>query len=892
MTIWKNSEQNERKFPDGTIWVGKAEDPIVSDGILFLGKNGRAWRILEIDQEENRILLISEEAVCKKPYHEADESCTWKTCSLRKWLNTEFLESEFSEEEAEAICLTHLPKPESYYNNTDGGEPVDDKLFLLNSNEYFYTMCRTSIEMNYTGDWWTRSPGKNRRFVAFIPHIGYPFGHVARCTKVLEVRPAFMLNMNSEFFRSSSVVNEKNELCFVDPEIVIKNGAVIHGSEKCRNIELPPYVKKVRQKAFRNCRELRSVTWAGEMPVIEAEAFVDCPQLILPEEFYHCSDLLKDCFAAYMPFRLSLMPEVMIKSSGLGDYWEYFSRHLTAENAVYIADEVLKRVKEKKGADYCERLLRFALACAPVLGKERLKAVQKYLSSARYTGITWQPLLQREIEKTEPAGYIAKAILKREIVPAEIIRSEWREYARLPSFAEILYAVSSYAEQYSKQCMDSSRHRDLKIDYQKDPEAESYGVRMNHGALMSLLYKWGEWIDPRWYAPYAAYANDLELSILLENIDSRDVEYNEFSVRGAVLLNDTVTARRFADEKDLLGLYAEMRNMDEDDIRDNSISDFGLDENGKRSWTLAGKTFTAVVNKDLTVTLTDEEGTVYSSIPEIGTDLEKCILSNAEYLDLKESLLPTAKLRNVRIFEDFLSGRKREAGSWKKAYLKKVVLRILAKLIVWDQDGCTFTLDSSGRAVTADGTPYTVTDAPIAVAHPMEMGRETTEAWQTYFTARQLKQPFEQVWEPVKDPLNVLPGRYDGYGFPLKMLEEKKKHGIIYGLWEDFQLKGCHADLNIRTDDYEIRNFRYDEWNRQVNHIVAYFDKYLITTKIENDDVGDEHLFDGFTLAQITEFIDLAQKHEAHNALASLMEYKNTHFGSFDPMTEFTLDLE
>ena len=473
MTVWKNSQQNERKFPDGTIWVGKAEDPIIQDGILFMGKNGRAWRILEIDQEENRILLMAEEAVCEKPYHEADEPCTWETCSLRKWLNTEFLESEFSEEEAEAICLTYIPYPANEYPDNDGGEPTDDKLFLLDVNEYFDTIYSPSIEMKFTGSWWLRNPGNSRLFAAYIGKTGYFSRYGDRCTKVLEVRPAFMLNMNSELFRSSSVVNEKNELCFVDPEIVIKNGAVIHGSEKCRNIELPPYVKKVRQKAFRNCRELRSVTWAGEIPVFEAGAFENCPQLILPEELYHGSEFPRDCFAAYMPFSLSLMPEVMIRSSGLGGYWEYFGRYLSAENAVYIADEVLKRVKEKKDADYCERLLRFALACAPVLGKERLKAVQKYLSFARYTGMTWQPLLQREIEKTEPAGYIAKAILNKDVVRAEIIRSEWREFDRLPSFAEILYAVGGYAEQYSEDCMDSIQHRNPKIDYQKDPEADS-----------------------------------------------------------------------------------------------------------------------------------------------------------------------------------------------------------------------------------------------------------------------------------------------------------------------------------------------------------------------------------------------------------------------------------
>ena len=50
-------------------------------------------------------------------------------------------------------------------------------------------------------------------------------------------------------------------------------------------------------------------------------------------------------------------------------------------------------------------------------------------------------------------------------------------------------------------------------------------------------------------------------------------------------------------------------------------------------------------------------------------------------------------------------------------------------------------------------------------------------------------------------------------------------------------------------------------------------------------------LLPGFTLAQITEFIRLATENTCTNVTVILLDYKNKHFASFDPMEEFSLDL-
>lgn len=89
---------------------------------------------------------------------------------------------------------------------------------------------------------------------------------------------------------------------------------------------------------------------------------------------------------------------------------------------------------------------------------------------------------------------------------------------------------------------------------------------------------------------------------------------------------------------------------------------------------------------------------------------------------------------------------------------------------------------------------------------------------------------------------------------------------------------------------FEVKNFTYKEYTRQVNHIVTLLDKGTIAGRIKKDDVTVVQWLDWFTLAQITAFIDLANESEAHNVTALLLDYKNQNYPDVDPMAEFTLD--
>ena len=370
--------------------------------------------------------------------------------------------------------------------------------------------------------------------------------------------------------------------------------------------------------------------------------------------------------------------------------------------------------------------------------------------------------------------------------------------------------------------------------------------------------------------------------------------------------SNTRAAMLFADRYHELGEYAKMRGMTEDDIRDRYLSETGLDADGGKSYDLGNQTVTARLQKDLSFLIVLPDGKTAKSLPKKGADPERYGAANADFSDMKKSVKRILSNRGKALFEDFLSGRSRKADEWKAAYLENPVLRIAASLVVWSQGKKTFTI-RDGEPADSAGTPYTIEDSPVKVAHPMEMDDEDTRRWQIYFTSRGLKQPFEQIWEPVRVPENIRPDRYEGCTVPIVYFSGKDKHGIhaygmnMYSGGYGFYL--AHCDLEFETDGdqlgydwassdntFKLGKFTFKKYTRQVNHIVTILDRMTLFGRIRKDDVSVMSMMDSFTLAQIMDFIRIAQEAGANNVLMQLMEYKNDHFADYDPMDELTLD--
>lgn len=479
----------------------------------------------------------------------------------------------------------------------------------------------------------------------------------------------------------------------------------------------------------------------------------------------------------------------------------------------------------------------------------------------------------------------------------------------------LAYIVYEYIRQYKPEDTKFvSTYETACTAYQWSEVADKAAAALDQGKLIEALRQLAERYEGEYYIPYARYADDKTAVAILSKMREWD-NWGKYAATGrkhimiarsGLLLNDTKAAMIHMDKVGQLEEYARLRGTDAATLRDTVLADFGFDENREIRYDLGGNTVVISMDTELNLTIFDTNaGKIVKSIPKKGADAALHEQAKTAFSDLKKNIKKVITNRKHLLFADFLSGAKKDAEAWKKAYMGNPVLNSVARLVVWQQGGKTFTLTMEGT-VDAQGNPYTITGEPIAVAHPIEMRGEIA-AWQTYFTENGLKQPFEQVWEPAYDPAEIKPDRYEGCSLNVYRLANKEAHGIrVWGLQAyseeyGFELKDCKMEqegsewrfVSGITDDatFNLGKFTFEKFTRYVNHIVYLFDKWTVSGRLLNGDTSVEPLLKAFTAAQIREFVKLTTEKELTEVTAMLLQYQTEHFAEFDPLAEFTLDL-
>lgn len=175
------------------------------------------WRVLAV--KSGKALVISEGLLDCVQYNKEYTSVTWETCTLRKWMNNNFLSKAFSSSQQAKIAAVTNDNPDNPNYDTNGGNATRDKIFALSMEEaekYFwndndrmaapteYAKKQGSyVSDNYlftTGEktswWWLRSPGAGSYFAAFVSSDGLIYRNGFRVYNSNgSVRPAFWLNL-------------------------------------------------------------------------------------------------------------------------------------------------------------------------------------------------------------------------------------------------------------------------------------------------------------------------------------------------------------------------------------------------------------------------------------------------------------------------------------------------------------------------------------------------------------------------------------------------------------------------------------------------------------------------------------------------------------------------
>ena len=162
------------------VWYGKY--PQSSDGAGGYNTDPIKWRVLE--NADGRLFVLSDLVLEQRQYHtDEDEAVTWEGSTMRSWLNgydashnigdeggdlsvnagidysgdgDSFRNAAFTGREFDALAVSHVVTADNPDYNTEGGDPTDDRLFLLSLDEmknaaYGFTNDDSRVP---EGTWW------------------------------------------------------------------------------------------------------------------------------------------------------------------------------------------------------------------------------------------------------------------------------------------------------------------------------------------------------------------------------------------------------------------------------------------------------------------------------------------------------------------------------------------------------------------------------------------------------------------------------------------------------------------------------------------------------------------------------------------------------------------
>ncbi len=172
------------------------------------GKEAIEWKVLEVN--ESRILVVSKYVLDCKPYNTSGTAVFYQSCSLRKWLNNDFLNSAFSSIEKKMIPTGTVLADENPHYTTPQGNATQDKIFLLSIkevNNYFPYSWDRSCESTYYADvrgassgdcqWWLRTSGAYNDYPATVWSDGtVSYYGTAINDNSVGVRPAMWIDIS------------------------------------------------------------------------------------------------------------------------------------------------------------------------------------------------------------------------------------------------------------------------------------------------------------------------------------------------------------------------------------------------------------------------------------------------------------------------------------------------------------------------------------------------------------------------------------------------------------------------------------------------------------------------------------------------------------------------
>ena len=146
------------------------------DNVLDNGTEPLEWIVLEV--QEDKAWLMTKYCIDQVIFYPERVPMYWGKSDLRAWMDGEFFETTFTDEEKE-IILTTTVKNDNPHGMKGAGADTEDKIYLLSKSEVLHFMPEMADRVAYpteyaktkgitlseeTGScrWWTRTPGARK----------------------------------------------------------------------------------------------------------------------------------------------------------------------------------------------------------------------------------------------------------------------------------------------------------------------------------------------------------------------------------------------------------------------------------------------------------------------------------------------------------------------------------------------------------------------------------------------------------------------------------------------------------------------------------------------------------------------------------------------------------
>ena len=167
--------------------------PSVGSTITLGHYNGKPIEWYIMADHNHFLTVVAMDVLEERSHTEDDENITWEQSTIRSWLNNEFFESAFTDEE-KAKMRKHI------VGSTPGNDFIEDYVFLLDSYDVKLNLPQYKSEtdnmctkIHCTGSWWLRSPGKDPGTFARVTSKGRIDEDGSNMSRKRGVRPALWL---------------------------------------------------------------------------------------------------------------------------------------------------------------------------------------------------------------------------------------------------------------------------------------------------------------------------------------------------------------------------------------------------------------------------------------------------------------------------------------------------------------------------------------------------------------------------------------------------------------------------------------------------------------------------------------------------------------------------